>query len=81
MVNADTRLADVVGGRSAKALEKAFGYTTVDAALRHYPVVMPSGELTDFADLRVGEDVTVMAEVMRVHTAAPRAARARVGRC
>ncbi|PZS15889.1 MAG: ATP-dependent DNA helicase RecG [Pseudonocardiales bacterium] len=59
-----TPLADLVGGRTAKAMDKAFGIHTVGDLLRHYPRRMAErGELTDLASLRIDEDVTVMAEV------------------
>jgi ATP-dependent DNA helicase RecG len=59
----DTRLPDVVG-RTANSLEKAFGMRTVADLLRHYPRRMAErGELTDLSQLRLDEDVTVLAEV------------------
>jgi ATP-dependent DNA helicase RecG len=65
-VDVDTPVAAVVGGRTAKALEKAFGIKTVGELLRHYPRRMDErGELTDLGALRVDEDVTVLAEVQR----------------
>ncbi len=61
----DTPLADMIGGRTTKPMEKAFGIRTVGDLLRHYPRRMAErGELTDLASLRVDEDVTVMAEVL-----------------
>jgi ATP-dependent DNA helicase RecG len=60
----DSRLVDVVGGRTAKALSTGLGLETVGDLLRHYPRRMSErGELTDLASLRVDDDVTVMAEV------------------
>ncbi|MFN2518093.1 MAG: ATP-dependent DNA helicase RecG [Jatrophihabitantaceae bacterium] len=60
----DTPLADVVGGRTAKPMDRAFGIRNVGELLRHYPRRMAErGELTDLAALRVDDDVTVMAEV------------------
>jgi ATP-dependent DNA helicase RecG len=62
-----TRLNEVVGGRTANALEKAFGLRTVGELLRHYPRRMAErGELTDLAELKVDEDVTVLARVRKV---------------
>ena len=62
-----TRLNEVVGGRTANALEKAFGLRTVGELLRHYPRRMAErGELTDLAELQVDEDVTVLARVRKV---------------
>ena len=61
----DKPLAELVGGRTTKPLEKAFEIRTVGDLLRHYPRRMAErGELTDLASLRVDEDVTVMAEVL-----------------
>jgi ATP-dependent DNA helicase RecG len=64
MATLDTPLPDVVGGRTAKALDKAFGMRTVRDLLGHYPRRMAErGELTELSSLRVDEDVTVLAEV------------------
>jgi ATP-dependent DNA helicase RecG len=61
----DTRLAEVLGGRTAKPMQKAFGLRTVGDLLRHYPRRMiERGELTELSALRVDEDVTVMARVL-----------------
>jgi ATP-dependent DNA helicase RecG len=58
-------LSDLVGGRTAKPLEKAFEIRTVGDLLRHYPRRMAErGELTDLASLRIDDDVTVLAEVI-----------------
>jgi ATP-dependent DNA helicase RecG len=66
-VTLSSRLDGVVGGRTAKALEKAFGLRTVGELLRHYPRRMAErGELTDLAALVVDEDVTVLARVSKV---------------
>jgi ATP-dependent DNA helicase RecG len=62
-----SRVEDAVGGRTAKAFERAFGIRTVAELLRHYPRRMAErGELTDLAELRVDDDVTVLAEVRKV---------------
>jgi ATP-dependent DNA helicase RecG len=54
------------GDKSARALEKAFGYTTVGELLRHYPRrYAERGELTDIASLVLGEEVTIVAQVIR----------------
>jgi len=64
MAALDTPLVDVIGGRTAKPLEKAFGMRTVADLLAHYPRRMAErGELTDIASLRVDDEVTVVAEV------------------
>jgi ATP-dependent DNA helicase RecG len=64
-----SRVEDTVGGRTAKALEKAFGIRTVGDLLRHYPRRLAErGELTDLGALRVDDEVTVLAEVLTVKT-------------
>jgi ATP-dependent DNA helicase RecG len=74
----DTALTDVVGGRTADALEKALGLETVGDLLRHYPRrYAERGELTDLRDLSPGEEVTVLAEVA---SATVRPMRARRGK-
>ena len=61
------KLTSVLGGRTANALRKAFGYLTVDDLLMHLPRrYLQRGELTDLAKLQVGETVTVQAEVASV---------------
>lgn len=61
-------LIKVIGDRTAKALQKAFGMETVDDLLRHYPRrYAERGELTDISALRVDEDVTVLARVESVN--------------
>jgi ATP-dependent DNA helicase RecG len=68
MVTLDTPLRQVLGGRAAGALEKALDLQTVGDLVRHYPRrYAERGELTDLAEVRVGDQVTVLAEVRRVH--------------
>jgi ATP-dependent DNA helicase RecG len=68
MATFDTPLTRVVGGRTARALASALDLRTVGDLLRHYPRRYEErGELTDLADLTVGEQVTVLAEVRKVH--------------
>ena len=63
----ETRLDGVVGGKTATALEKAFGMRTVGDLLSHYPRrYAKRGELTPISSLPVGEPVTIVAEVLRV---------------
>lgn len=63
----DTPLAGVIGGRSAKALERAFSLRTVGDLLWHLPrKYSRRGELTPLTDLPIGEQVTVIAEVLGV---------------
>jgi len=53
----------VLGGQTAEALDK-LGVRTVGDLLRHYPRrYAQRGELTDLGSLRVGDEVTVLAEV------------------
>jgi len=67
-------LADVVGGTSAKALERAFGHRTVGELLAHYPRrYVHRGELTDLSALREGDEVTVVATVRSSSTRPMRA--------
>ena len=62
----ETALKAVVGDRTAKALEKGFGLTTIGELLRHYPRrYVERGELTDMSALQEGEEVTVLAEISR----------------
>ncbi|HVQ91773.1 MAG TPA: ATP-dependent DNA helicase RecG [Mycobacteriales bacterium] len=68
MSSLDAPLADIIGGKAATALDKAYELRTVGDLLRHYPRrYAERGELTDLADLRVGDQVTVLAEVQRAH--------------
>lgn len=65
----DSRLDGVVGGRTAAALEKAFGLRTVRDLLWHLPRrYSERGELTPLVGLPVGEHVTVLAQVLDVRS-------------
>jgi ATP-dependent DNA helicase RecG len=65
MPTLDSKLGDVIGGKTAKALERAFGMQTVRDLISHYPRRMAErGELTDLASLRLDDEVTVVAEVL-----------------
>jgi ATP-dependent DNA helicase RecG len=60
-------LRHVLGENTAKVLAKSLGLHTVGDLLRHYPRrYAERGELTDLAQLRVDEHVTVLAEVKKV---------------
>jgi ATP-dependent DNA helicase RecG len=62
----DTPLVEIVGGRTARVVEKALGLRTAAELLRHYPRRLAErGELTDLDSLRVDDEVTVVAEVIR----------------
>lgn len=72
----DTPLDRLIGGRSATALGKAFGMSTAEDLLRHYPRrYAERGELTDLRSLVDGEAVTVLAEVAEVTVRPMRARR------
>ena len=65
----ESRLSDVVGDRTAKALAASFGMATIDDLLRHYPRrYVVRGQLTDISQLSEGDEVTVLAEVESVKT-------------
>jgi ATP-dependent DNA helicase RecG len=67
MVTLDAPLRGVIGGKAGNALADGLGLHTVGDLLRHYPRrYQQRGELTDLSELRVGERVTVFAEVQRV---------------
>lgn len=67
MEEASTRLDRVLGGKTATALTKAFGYSNVNELLRHYPRrYVARGELTEMRTLVDGEAVTLLAEVVSV---------------
>lgn len=62
-------LSDAVGGRTATALNKAFGYESVHDLLMHLPRRYGRrGELTDLKSLREGEHVTVFARIESIDT-------------
>lgn len=63
----DTKLAGLLGGPTAKALQRAFGHETVGDLLAHYPRRYAArGELTALAELPLEENVTIVAEVLEV---------------
>jgi ATP-dependent DNA helicase RecG len=60
-------LERVLGGKTAKPLNDAFGLQTVGDLLRHYPRRYATrGELTELSSLTEGEHVTVLAKVALV---------------
>ena len=72
----DAPLEPVVGARTAKALAKAFRMETVGDLLSHYPRrYARRGELTAIADVPLGENVTLVAEVLDVRERPMRARR------
>ncbi len=67
MTGWDTGLDRVLGAKTAKALDSAFGLSTAGDLLRHYPRrYAERGELTAVAGLEIGEHATVLAQVERV---------------
>ncbi|HUG51469.1 MAG TPA: OB-fold nucleic acid binding domain-containing protein, partial [Terrimesophilobacter sp.] len=63
----DAKLSSVLGGRTAAALSKALGLSTVADLLGHYPRrYARRGELTALSELEVDENVTIVAEVVSV---------------
>ncbi|MGN6408465.1 MAG: ATP-dependent DNA helicase RecG [Curtobacterium sp.] len=72
----DARLSNVLGGRTASAIEKAFGYRTVGEFLEHAPRrYAERGALTALDSLAIGESVTIVAEVVDVRERTMRARR------
>ena len=64
MVSLDSKLVNVVGDRTAKVLETTFGYKTITDLIHHYPRrYLVRGELSDIAELKEGDEVTVLAEI------------------
>lgn len=65
MVALNAKLSSALGDRTAKALNNAFGYTLVEDLLRHYPRrYVARGELTDIEQLKDGDVVTILAEIV-----------------
>ncbi len=64
----NTPLSEALGARDAQAVQKAFGFQTVEQMLTHIPRrYLDVGELTAVRDLPLGEDVTVAARVIHAH--------------
>lgn len=62
-----TKLAGLLGDRTAKAFQAQLGISTVGELLAHYPRRYASrGQLTDFSSLPIGETVSVVGEVSSV---------------
>jgi ATP-dependent DNA helicase RecG len=62
----DQKLSAALGARSAAALHKGFGLTTVGDLLSHYPRrYARRGELTALVQLPLDENVTIVAEVVK----------------
>ena len=64
MAGLDSKLVNVVGDRTAKVLDTTFGYKTIADLIHHYPRrYLVRGELSDIAELKEGDEVTVLAEI------------------
>ncbi|NUS74123.1 MAG: ATP-dependent DNA helicase RecG [Corynebacteriales bacterium] len=74
-----TPLKSVVGAKTAKALDEGLGLTTVGDLLSHFPRrYVQRGEKVDLSDLVIGEQVTILAQVLRVQTRPMRARRGKL---
>jgi ATP-dependent DNA helicase RecG len=75
-IELDARLGGILGGRTAGAIQKAFGHVTAGDLLSHYPRrYARRGELTALTQLPVDENVTIVAEVLEVQKRSMRARR------
>ena len=73
MARLDDRIDRLFDPRTAKILASSLGVHTAGELLRHYPRRYEQrGELTDLANLRDGEHVTVLAQIKAVTTRAMR---------
>ena len=64
MASLESKLVNVVGDRTAKVLDTTFGYKTIADLIHHYPRrYLVRGELSDIAELKAGDEVTVLAEI------------------
>lgn len=64
-----TPLKELIGGKSAASLEKAFGITRAGELLNHYPRrYIDRGRLTTFSNVEVGVPVTIMATIHSIET-------------
>ncbi|MDQ4039209.1 MAG: ATP-dependent DNA helicase RecG [Actinomycetota bacterium] len=67
-VTRDSSLRALLGGKTATVLAEQLGIHTVDDLLGHYPRrYAERGQLTDLAALRVGDEVTIVAQVRSVN--------------
>jgi ATP-dependent DNA helicase RecG len=67
MATLSTKLSSLVGDKTADVLKTAYGFTTVEDLLRHYPRrYVVRGELTDISELRDGDETTILAEIKAV---------------
>ncbi|MDC1474658.1 ATP-dependent DNA helicase RecG [Candidatus Nanopelagicales bacterium] len=62
-----TTLRELIGGKSAASVEKAFGITTAGGLVNHYPRrYLDRGNLTPFDKVEVGVPVTILATIRGV---------------
>ncbi|MFL6240930.1 MAG: ATP-dependent DNA helicase RecG [Actinomycetes bacterium] len=67
MTSFETPLSKVFGAKSGTSFRTKLGMETLGDLLNHFPRRYEKrGELTDFTDLEVGQDVTVQAEVKSI---------------
>ncbi len=67
MLTRNSSLRGLLGGKTATVLAAELGINTVEDLLSHYPRrYAERGELTDLAELRVGDEVTIVAQVRSV---------------
>ncbi|SDS50443.1 ATP-dependent DNA helicase RecG [Microterricola viridarii] len=65
LASLDDKIAGVLGGRTASALQKSFGMLTMGDLLAHYPRrYAKRGELTALSELPIGENVTIVGQVI-----------------
>lgn len=65
MATLESSLTEILGAKTAKNLESAFGMTIVEDLLRHYPRRYEKrGALTELGSLNIGDHVTLQAEVV-----------------
>jgi len=66
-VSRDSPLRGLLGGKAATVLAQQLDISTVDDLLGHYPRrYAERGKLTDLASLRIGDEVTIVAQVRSV---------------
>jgi ATP-dependent DNA helicase RecG len=69
MATFDSKLSGVIGDKTAKVFNTLYGYTTVGDLLYHFPRrYLVRGELTNIAELKEGDEVTILAQVHSVAT-------------
>lgn len=67
MATFDSKLSGVLGDKTAKAFKEYFSYTTVGDLLHHFPRrYLVRGELSDIAELKEGDEATILAKIYSV---------------